>query len=228
MLAGMQHFLMLSVADLAAERPDGAGEDDVHFTEALVEAIVAGYTAPGDTVLDPFAGYGTTLVVAERMGRRGIGVELLTERVRTIRSRVGDRARVIHGDARRLGEYGVGPVNLCLTSPPYMNAVDHPQNPLTGYTTLDGHYPTYLAQLGGVFAQVARLLAPGGHLVVNAANLTTGGIVTPLAWDLASVLGRLPALTFRGEIYLQWDRPQPGVTGDYCLVFRRTDTPPGA
>lgn len=232
MLAVVRNFLELSVADVAAERPDASTQDDVHFTEALVAAIVTEYTAPGDTVLDPFAGYGTTLAAAERMGRRAVGVELLADRVRHIRRRVGDntgdKTIVIHGDACRLGEYGLPPAQLCLTSPPYMTAADHPQNPLTGYTTLDGHYPTYLAQLGEVFAQVARLLAPGGHLVVNAANLASrdvqggsAGQVTPLAWDLAAVLGRLPALSFRGEIYLRWDRPQPGITGDYCLVFRR-------
>jgi DNA modification methylase len=220
MLVSVEHFLALSADDLVAERPEAADEDDVHFPEALVEAIVGEYSSAGDTVLDPFAGYGTTLVVAERMGRRVVGVELLAERVRFIRARVSEAARVIEGDARRLDGYGVGPVDLCLTSPPYMDAVDHPENPLTAYTTLDGHYRTYLAELGGVFAAVARLLTPGGHLVVNAANLIAGGTVTPLAWDIARAIGR--TLTFRGEIYLRWDRPPADITGDYCLVFRKT------
>ena len=175
-------------------------------------------------MLDPFAGYGTTLVVAQRMERVAVGIELLSRRVRIIRGRVADQVRVIEGDARRLGRYGVGPVDLCFTSPPYMNAVDHPENPLTAYTTADGDYQTYLAELGQVFAMVASLLNPGGHLVINAANLSTGGIVTPLAWDLAAVVSR--HLSFRGEIYLRWDRPRPGITGDYCLVFRRDADPP--
>ena len=60
-----------------------------------------------------------------------------------------------------------------LTSPPYMTAVAHPENPLTGYATDDGDYPTYLRELGEVFAQVADLLRPGGHVVVNVANVVT-------------------------------------------------------
>jgi len=34
------------------------------------------YTEPGDIVLDPFVGTGTTVAEARRLGRVGIGVEL--------------------------------------------------------------------------------------------------------------------------------------------------------
>jgi len=50
-----------------------------HPTEKPVELaahFVALHTQPGDVVLDPFAGAGSTLVAAKRMGRRAIGVEL--------------------------------------------------------------------------------------------------------------------------------------------------------
>jgi DNA modification methylase len=38
--------------------------------------MLACYTSPGDHVLDPFLGSGTTLKVARGMGRRGVGIEL--------------------------------------------------------------------------------------------------------------------------------------------------------
>ena len=66
-----------------------------------------------------------------------------------------ERAEVVEGDARRLAELVEGPFDLCLTSPPYMTANAHPENPLKGYEVPDGNYPTYLAQLGEVFGQVA-------------------------------------------------------------------------
>jgi len=50
----------------------------VHSTqkpEALVEWFVLAYTRPGDLILDPTAGSGTTLAVAKRLGRRFIGFE---------------------------------------------------------------------------------------------------------------------------------------------------------
>lgn len=45
----------------------------------LVERIIAVSSSLGDTVLDPFAGSGTTLAVAKRMGRHAVGIELNPE-----------------------------------------------------------------------------------------------------------------------------------------------------
>src|SRR5690606_381513 len=42
--------------------------------ECLLERIILSSTRPGDVVLDPFLGSGTTCVVAKRLGRRYIGI----------------------------------------------------------------------------------------------------------------------------------------------------------
>lgn len=210
--------MTFSAADLARERLAGA-EEDVHFPQALVRAVVEEYTSPGDEVLDPFAGFGTTLDVCAQLGRRAVGIELLAERVAAIRQRLAGKATIIEGDARHLDEFGLGTFELCLTSPPYMSALDHPDNPLTGYNTVDGYYPTYLAELSRVFAAVAERLRPRGHLVINAANIRNGDVVTPLAWDIARAVSA--HLSLRAETYLQWDDPPHWMSGDYCLVFQK-------
>lgn len=162
---------------------------------------------------------GTTLVVAESLGRSAIGVELVPERVAAIKRRVSPSAVVLEADARNLDDLHLGEIDLCFTSPPYMSAIEHPQNPLTGYSTLDGNYNTYLTELAEVFVAVSRHLRTGGHLVINAANIRTGEVVTPLAWDIAHAL--TPHLAFRGETYLAWDHPPTMFTGDYCLAFQK-------
>jgi hypothetical protein len=153
----MDPWIRLRRSELSEERPAGATED-VHFPERLAEQVIARFTTPGELVLDPFAGYGTTAVVAARMGRRVIAVELLPERAELIRSRLGDDGRVIVGDARRLRTLVREPIDLCFTSPPYMTRTGHPENPLTGYRTLDGKYDTYLDEMEAVAFQVAELL----------------------------------------------------------------------
>jgi len=46
------------------------------FSPAFARAFIATCTQPGDLVLDPFVGGGTTLVEAQALGRRAIGVDL--------------------------------------------------------------------------------------------------------------------------------------------------------
>lgn len=48
----------------------------------LARRLIALYSFPGDVVLDPFAGSGTTVWVAQTMGRQGIGIELSAEYLR--------------------------------------------------------------------------------------------------------------------------------------------------
>ena len=52
---------------------------DTPKPERLLDRILAIATDPGDTVLDPFLGSGTTSAVAERLGRRHIGIDVGTE-----------------------------------------------------------------------------------------------------------------------------------------------------
>jgi SAM-dependent methyltransferase len=213
--------LILRAADLVAERPGGTA-DDIHFTEALAASVIGYASQPGDLVLDPFAGYGTTVTVAERMGRQAIGIELVREHFEIARRRTAGAARLILGDARELSRLVDEPIDLVLTSPPYMAGTNHPQNPLAGYATDDGDYAVYLAELGSIFGQVATLLRPGGRLAVNAANVVdSDGSVTPLASDMATLIDEhIPLL---GVTTLQWDEPPAGLDGDYLLWFARPE-----
>ena len=56
--------------------------------EAVLERIVRVSSRPGDVVLDPFSGSGTTLAVAKRLGRRYLGVELSEQYAAQVRRRL--------------------------------------------------------------------------------------------------------------------------------------------
>jgi DNA modification methylase len=210
--------IRLSRRELLDQRPEGAVED-VHFPEALASRVIGSFSRVDDLVLDPFAGFGTTAVVAVRMGRRAIAIELLPERAAIIRERLGGSGLVVIGDARELATLVQDRVDLCLTSPPYMTRIGHPENPLTGYRTLDGAYETYLDEIESVARQVASLLRPGGHLVLNAATIVSEGAVTHLARDIGARVAR--HLIRRPDVPICWDEPPPGMVDDRCLVFQK-------
>jgi modification methylase len=56
--------------------------------EALLYRVLLATTKPGDVVLDPFFGTGTTGAVAKRLGRRWIGIEREPAYVRVARERI--------------------------------------------------------------------------------------------------------------------------------------------
>lgn len=55
---------------------------------ALLLRIILSSTMPGDTILDPFAGTGTTLVVAHQLERNSIGIEIDPDYVKIIEERL--------------------------------------------------------------------------------------------------------------------------------------------
>ena len=57
----------------------------------LLLRIILSSTNPSDVVLDPFAGSGTTLVVAEQLGRKSIGIELDSRNVTLIQNRLAEQ-----------------------------------------------------------------------------------------------------------------------------------------
>ena len=62
--------------------------------EALLERLIAASSNPGDVVLDPFCGCGTTVAVAERLGRQWIGVDISATAIEIMRRRLWNQARL--------------------------------------------------------------------------------------------------------------------------------------
>jgi modification methylase len=67
---------------------DGSKAHPTQKPEALLYRILLACTKPGDVVLDPFFGTGTTGAVARRLGRRWIGIEKETAYVKVARERI--------------------------------------------------------------------------------------------------------------------------------------------
>ncbi len=58
--------------------------------QALLERIIAASSNPGDLVLDPFAGCGTTVAAAQKLGRRWIGIDITHLSIALLKYRLKD------------------------------------------------------------------------------------------------------------------------------------------
>ncbi|HEX8870836.1 MAG TPA: DNA methyltransferase [Lentzea sp.] len=162
---------------------------------AVAAHAIAHYTEPGDLVLDPMCGIGTTLVEALQSGRRAAGVEYEPHWVDVARANLAlarDRGvqhegRVFHGDARQIGsllppEY-LGQAALVVTSPPYGPSTHGqvavaPGKGVQKYhhlygNTLDrgnlaniGHH-RLLSGFTRILAGLVPYLRPGGHIAIT-------------------------------------------------------------
>lgn len=61
----------------------------------LISDFVRLFTNPGDTILDPFCGSGTTLHVAKQLGRKAIGCDISEKACRLAESRLAQEILVI-------------------------------------------------------------------------------------------------------------------------------------
>ena len=69
------------------------------FPEALARDHIFSWSNPGDVVLDPFSGSGTTAKMAREAGRRFIGIEVNPEYVEISRKRLAQQALPMDGEA---------------------------------------------------------------------------------------------------------------------------------
>lgn len=226
----MQTFLTLP-HEHEASLPNWADADaDIRLPDALAEVVIAECSAPGDAVLDPFAGFGTTLVVAEALGREGYGIEYDDRRAAYVSKRLDHPDRLVAGDAFAVDRDHFPAVDLLFTSPPYMvEGMD--ANPFENYEG-ETDYDAYLQDMGTLFERFKPTLASDATVVVEVSNMTFLGDVTTLAWDVGGVLRDV--FDFRGEVVVGWEGDHDGAgradadangtyaygyDHSYCLLF---------
>lgn len=193
--------------------------DDTRFPEELLRRLLHHFSHPGDSVLDPFLGLGTTCFVCEQLGRIPFGVEVDPERYEWVTSKVQQPNNLILGDAGKLRDYGIPKCDFCVTSPPYMPR-HHRWNPLFQGNPRYAGYSNYLKRIGEIFQQVSMVVKRNRHVVIEVSNLK-GKVLTPLAWDIAEQVSSI--MKFEGEIVIGWEGGY-GYEYDhsYCLIFKNT------
>lgn len=111
-----------------------------NFVPQIPRQAMLRFTRAGELVLDPFLGLGTTLIECRRLGRFGIGVELVPEvaaRARRLVAREprrgGVRTRILVGDSQnpeiqravraQMRRWGFSAAHLLILHPPYHDII---------------------------------------------------------------------------------------------------------
>ena len=182
---------------------------------ALARQAIETYSLPGDLVVDPMCGIGTTLVEAIDLGRDAFGIEYEPRWVAIAQGNVAvaradgapGEGEVVLGDCRDLLAHApagsVGQAGLVLTSPPY-GSVTHGRFRHDGTRSwkYDARYSedgTNLAYGGSanlldavavMLSQAARLVRPDGRVVLTARPWRRGGVLVDFPGALVAAARR--------------------------------------
>jgi DNA modification methylase len=144
----------------------------------IVWNLLQRYTKPGDLVIDPCAGSGTTLDVARDLDRRALGYDVHPT-----------RKDIFRVDARKLPPELTGKVDFVFIDPPYSTHLDYGPDP-RDIGKLDAGGGDYYRAMEQVIAEIHRVLKPAGHagLYVSDSYVHGGspgkGTFHPLGFEL--------------------------------------------
>jgi DNA modification methylase len=205
------------------------------YPETMAQEFIEFFTKEGETVLDPMAGTGSTLIAALRAGRNSYGIELnpkyaqiaqqtIDEERKALGEKVeGLTSNVINGDAAKIANFGLSTFDYVLTSPPYWDMLrakgSENQKKRRDSDELDVHYSDdpndmgniadyeeFLGKLVNIYKGLKPLLREKAYLTIIVKNVKKGGRIYPLAWDIARELGK--TYTLKDEkIWLQDNQP---------------------
>lgn len=168
-----------------------------NFVPQIPYQAMRRFTKQGELVLDPFAGLGTTLIEAVRLGRFAIGVDIQPHCVEQIRCRVGTlenpyavRAEALVGDSTQIAtrnivhhkmqEWGFEKAHLLILHPPYHNIIRFSNRPEDLSNLPDE--ATFLEAFERVVVNFAPLLAERRFLVLVIGDKYAMGEWIPLGF----------------------------------------------
>lgn len=186
--------------------------NDIKYPESLVRHFVGQYSRKGQSVFDPFAGLGTTLFVAEDMGRKAYGIEADPQRHEWVAGQLDNWMGLQLGDSAAIARMGFPKMDFIMTSPPYMPASDL-YNPLVGGNPAQAGYDRYLKRMALIFSRLTDVAKRGAHLVVHVDNIQ-GRRFTPLVRDIGTAVAR--SWRQSDEVIVQWDKTKHYT---HCLIF---------
>lgn len=187
---------------IGARDKSGAHNNKYHgnFIPQIPNQLMQRFTQKGDIVLDPFLGHGTTLIEAKRMGRHGIGIEILPEVAHLAKQNIDSELVACHnvcsevivadntaseaksGVLEALKKIGGESVHLIVLHPPYHDIIKFSdrKDDLCNASTVE----EFTARFGDVIEIFSGLLARKRYLAIVIGDKYTNSEWVPLGFYL--------------------------------------------
>lgn len=200
--------------------------------------LILRYTQPGEWVLDPMVGSGTTLVECKLLGRNGIGVDINYEALMLTFDRLNfepqnlyetlptTEIRLYHGDARNLDLIPDESIDLIATHPPYANIIAYSKgNTIDGDLSRFRSLDDYLDAMTEVAMECYRVLKPGRHCAILVGDTRRYKHYVPIAFRVMERFLQVGFILREDVIKVQWkmksthERWQRQPNRDFLLIY---------
>jgi len=164
-----------------------------NFIPQIPQQMMKRYTKKGEWILDTFAGCGTTLIEAQRLGRNSIGVELQPNVVETANNLIRSESNrfntvneVIAGDSGKidykslLQKYEQKSVQLLIMHPPYFDIIKFSKDPrdLSNAKSVDD----FLEKMREIVSKASNVLDRGRYFALVIGDKYCKGEWIPLGF----------------------------------------------
>ena len=161
-----------SRGDWASHTPQYRG----NWAPEIIRNVLELYSQPGDTILDPMVGGGTTPVECLLTGRNSISVDINPDAIYITRDRLNlpesitknvpnTTHRTYVGDTRHLDKIDNESIDLIAAHPPYANMIKYTKN-IEGDLSRFNDYLTFFAEYRKAIQEYYRVLKKGGYCAV--------------------------------------------------------------
>jgi DNA modification methylase len=149
------------------------------------------YSAPGDYVLDQFAGGGTTLVEAKLLNRNILGIDINPAALERCKIKTDfdypDAGRVVikEGNACNLDFLKDESIDFICTHPPYADIIHYSEDIEGDLSLLK--VKDFLGAMESVASECFRVLKPGKFCAILMGDTRKKGCVIPMSFDVMKI-----------------------------------------
>ncbi len=181
------------------------------FIPQVPEKFITLFTHPGEIVLDPFCGSGTTNVEAKRLKRNSVGIDINPYSTGMTLHRLAEldmleksstRHEIVQGNCVEVMEQiPKESIDLIVTSPPYLDVVDYNNNHPEQWGNIHD-YPAFLDKMKLAFEKMYRVTKPDGYVVVVTQDIYKRYAKCPLHADYIFICRTMGFEVISTQVYI--------------------------